>query len=99
MGDPMQSTHDLLSSLAQERGRSIAECCVHFVEYIKARQFCDLPGERARMSLVALEGLAPHQMELWTRSDEAIPLCEPAKKYAASMRDTDETLLALGRAC
>ena len=82
----------MLDSLAQDRGSSIAECCVLFVQYIKARQFCDLPDERTRMSLDALEALAPHQMELWTRSDEAIPLCEPAKKYAASMRDDNEPL-------
>ena len=95
-GDIKQTTHDVLDSLAQEPGRSIAECCVHFVQYIKARQFCDLPDERTRMSLDALEALAPHQMELWTRSDEAIPLCEPAKKYAAFMRDTTERLPTLG---
>ena len=85
----------MLNSLAQERGRSIAECCVHFAQYIRARQYCDLPDESAQLSLDALEALAPHQMELWTRSDEAIPLCEPAKKYTAFMRDTNEPMPTL----
>ena len=81
--------------LAQERGRSVADCCVHFVQFIKTRRFGDLPDEQARLSLDALDGMRPHQMELWTRSDEAMPLCEPAKKYADYMRDTDEPLPSL----
>ena len=96
MGDIKQTTHDVLDSLARERGISIAECCVDFVEFIKARRFGDLPDERVRMSLDALEALVPHQIELWTRSDEAIPLYESATKYADCMRDTDEPLPSLG---
>ena len=95
MEDLEQTTHDVFYSLAQERGTSVAECCMHFVQFIKSRRFGDLPTEQARLSLDALGGMHPHQMELWTRSDEAMPLCEPAKKYADHMRETDEPLPSL----
>ena len=96
MEDIKQTTHDVFYNLAQERGMSVAECCVHFVQFIKSRRFGDLPTEQARLSLDALDGMHPHQMELWTRSDEAIPLCEPAQKYVDYMRETDEPIRSLG---
>lgn len=69
---------------------------MHFVQAMKARRYGDLPNEKTQRSLDALEALAPHQMELWTRSDEAIPLCDPAKKYTDYMRESNEQLPLLG---
>jgi len=62
---------------------------------MKTKLHGDMLNEQTQLSLDALEALAPNQIELWTRSDEAIPLHEAAKKYADYMRESGEQLLSL----